>query len=154
MVKFFYGLLVAISMSTCVQAKVYEYGEAVDSSQLVDISRVLERADTYLDKPVTVRGTIISVCEKRGCWMELSSDAKFERLRIKVRDGDMVFPVSAKGSQAIAKGQLHVINLDLSQTKRYLAMLAKRKHEDFEPDSVTEALSIYQLIPTGVKILD
>ncbi|BAJ02787.1 DUF4920 domain-containing protein [Shewanella violacea] len=152
--KYFYGLLAAALMSICVQAKVQEFGDRVDDSNLVEISTILAQPEDYLNEPVTIGGTIIGVCEKKGCWMELASDSKFEKLRIKVRDGDMVFPVSTKGRQAIAKGQLNPIHLDLSQTKHYLAMQAERKHEDFEPNSVTEALTLYQLVPSGVKILD
>lgn len=151
--KYIYGLLV-ILVSLNIQAKVHEFGEEVDELKLVEISKILAQPEDYLQKPVTISGTIIGVCEKRGCWMELASDARYEKLRIKVRDGDMVFPVSAKGSQAIAKGMLNPVHLDLEQSKRYLTMLAERKHEALDPDSVTEAVTLYQLVPTGVRILD
>ncbi|NRA82743.1 MAG: DUF4920 domain-containing protein, partial [Gammaproteobacteria bacterium] len=66
------------------------------------ISTLLASPNDYLDKKITVAGTIIGVCQKRGCWMSLASDAKFEKLRLKVRDGDMVFPMTAKGRKALA----------------------------------------------------
>jgi hypothetical protein len=39
---------------------------------------------------------IVGVCSHRGCWVDIASDAKFDKLRIKDRDGDMVFPLLAK----------------------------------------------------------
>ena len=151
--KYIYGILI-IFLSLNIQAKEYQFGEEVDEAQLVTISKILSQPEAFLEQPVTISGTVIGVCEKRGCWMELASDVRYEKLRIKVRDGDMVFPVSTKGSKAIATGLLSAINLDLEQSKRYLAMLAKRKQQEFDPASVTEALTLYQLVPTGVKILD
>lgn len=151
--KYIYGILI-IFLSLNIQAKEYQFGEEVDEAQLVAISKILSQPESFLEQPVTISGTVIGVCEKRGCWMELASDVRYEKLRIKVRDGDMVFPVSTKGSKAIATGLLSAINLDLEQSKRYLAMLAKRKQQEFDPASVTEALTLYQLVPTGVKILD
>lgn len=135
-------------------AKEMVFGSAVEPDKLVEVSKVLAAPKDYLNKTVTVKGTIIGVCEKRGCWMELASDAKFEKLRIKVKDGDMVFPMSAKGSQALATGQLSELTLSLDQTKKYLAGIAKRKGEAFDPSLVTETANIYQLVPQGVKILD
>ena len=97
---------------------------------------------------------IVGVCSKRGCWVELASDAKFEKLRIKVRDGDMVFPMTAKGKQAFATGTLTEIKLDLEQTRRYKMSLAKRNGDTLKVDDITEPMAIYQLSPIGVKILD
>ena len=102
-----------------VQAKELTFGATVDKSAHVQISDVLASPDKYLNKNITVSGMIVGVCSKRGCWMELASDAKFEKLRIKVKDGDMVFPLTAKGREALAMGQLKAIQLDLEQTRRY-----------------------------------
>jgi hypothetical protein len=39
---------------------------------------------------------IVCVCRHRRFWVDIASDAKFEKLRIKARDGDMVFPLLSK----------------------------------------------------------
>ncbi|GGI78674.1 DUF4920 domain-containing protein [Shewanella gelidii] len=131
-----------------------DFGTPVNTDQLMAISTVLASPQQYVGQQVTVAGTIVGVCEKRGCWMELASDAKFEKLRIKVKDGDMVFPVSAKGSKAYATGTLAEIELSLEQTQKYLEKLAKRRQEQFDVSKVTESMRIYQLVPTGVSIAD
>ena len=140
--------------STTTMATELTFGEAIKSSARINISTLLATPSDYLDKDVTVQGTIVGVCSHRGCWMELASDARFEKLRIKVRDGDMVFPLHVKGRQALATGKLTAIDLNLEETKHYKATLAKRRGEAFDLVSVTEPMAIYQLSPTGVKILD
>jgi hypothetical protein len=59
-------------------------------------------------KVVTISGTIDSVCSKQGCWMKFIANAGAKPFRIKVRDGDRVFPVSAKGKTAYATGTVHL----------------------------------------------
>lgn len=131
-----------------------QFGNPVDSDKLIKISTVMATPDDYLASPITVEGTITGVCEKRGCWMTLASDKRFENLRIKVEDGDMVFPMTAKGSKAIVTGKLDKIQLSLGRTKALLAHKAQQAGESFDANSVTEAMAIYQLVPSGVEIIE
>ena len=87
------------------------FGDGAKMDKLVAISTVLATPKEYLGKEITVAGIIVSVCSKRGCWMKLASDKKFQTLRIKVKDGDMVFPFNAKGQTAYATGRLKPIEL-------------------------------------------
>ncbi|MBY5991707.1 DUF4920 domain-containing protein [Ferrimonas balearica] len=119
----------------------------------VPLTTLMAEPDQYLDKPVTIEGEITGVCQKKGCWMTLTSDPAYPDLRIKVRDGDMVFPVSAKGRKAVATGTLKKMEMDIEQTRRFLAHQAEEQGEAFDPASVTEPMAFYQLVPTGVQIL-
>jgi len=147
-------LFIMLSITSWVEAKELTFGEAVDVKDTIKISTLLASPSDYVDKQVTVAGTIVGVCQKRGCWMNLASDAKFEKLRIKVRDGDMVFPMSAKGRQALATGVVKEIKLDVEQTRRYKTSLAKRLGEEIDAKAITSGMSLYQISPTGVAILD
>lgn len=143
-----------LGLSTATFAKELTFGAPIDNQAMIEISTLLASPDSYVDKTVTVKGMIVGVCEKRGCWMQLASDARFEKLRIKVKDGDMVFPMSAKGRDALATGRFTEIKLDLEHTRKYKAYLAEKKGETFDPASVTEGMSIYQVVPVGVRILE
>lgn len=131
-----------------------DFGAPVDAGNITKISTLMASPDSYLDKQVTIEGTIVAVCEKRGCWMKIASDKRFQNLRVKVNDGEMVFPLSAKGSTAIATGKLQKLEFDLERTRKMKAHWAEEKGETFDPASVTEPMVIYQLAPTGVSILD
>lgn len=84
--------------------------------------------------------------------MKLASDKKFQTLRIKVKDGDMVFPFNAKGETAYATGKLVPIELSKEKAIAYLSHLAEEAKEEFDPSTVKGAMTIYQLSPTGVTI--
>ncbi len=128
------------------------FGTGANMQKLVAISTLLDSPQQYLDQEVTVAGTIVSVCSKRGCWMKLASDKKFQTLRIKVKDGDMVFPFNARGETAYATGKLSPIKLTKDKAIQYFSHLAEEAKEEFDPSSITGDMTIYQLVPTGVTI--
>lgn len=147
-------LATLLSASSAVFAAKQNFGSGADMAKLQEISSVLSSPDKYLNETVTVQGTVLGVCSKRGCWMKLASDKRFQTLRIKVRDGDMVFPMSARGKTAFATGKLSAIELSQQQATRYLAHLAKEAKQPFDPESVKGPMTIYQLVPEGVTIND
>lgn len=140
----------AFSVATMAQ----NFGGVVDHTALTPISKIVAAPDHYLDKPVTVAGKINSVCSKQGCWMQLASDVAEQQFKIKVRDGDMVFPVSAKGKKALATGTLVKTELDLESSREHLAEIAEKNSTPFDPSTVTTPIVLLQLVPTAVEISD
>jgi len=143
-------MLTSLGLSPVLWAQ--SFGGKVDHAALTPISRIVAAPAQYLEKPVTVQGEILSVCSKKGCWMQLASDASEQQFKIKVRDGDMVFPLSAKGKKAFATGTLVKTELDLASSREHLAELAKRNQQAFDASSVTEPIVLLQLVPTAVEI--
>lgn len=130
------------------------FGGKVNMDTITNVSDILATPENFIDKNVTIKGTIVKVCKMRGCWVELTSDKRFQTFRVKVRDGDMVFPMSAMGKTAYAEGKIKAIPLSLETSKQYLAYQAEEMQEKFDPDSITEAVTLYQLSPQNVMIED
>ena len=80
------------------------YGEGVTLEKITKISEILANPADYIDKEVVIEGSIVDVCRKRGCWMEVASDKEFQSIRVKVLDGVIVFPLNAKGQTAKVQG--------------------------------------------------
>lgn len=119
-------IMLAATVLFTVQAATM-FGEQVDKTTVVPVTEVLQQPQLYLDKVVTIRGTVDSVCSKQGCWMKFVAGGDMP-FRIKVRDGDMVFPLTAKGKTAYATGTVRLW-----------------------PQGEDEA-DAYQLYPTAVEI--
>ncbi|WP_244390301.1 MULTISPECIES: DUF4920 domain-containing protein [unclassified Pseudoalteromonas] len=154
MMNFCKILILMIATIGLSSAAAEQFGKPVDNTNRLKISTIMAAPDNYLDQPITIEGTVVGVCAKRGCWMTIASDKRFENLQIKVNDGDMVFPMTAKGSKAIATGKLNKIQLNLDRTKALLAHRAQQAGNEFDENTVTEPMAIYQLVPTGVEILE
>jgi len=128
------------------------FGGGADKSKLISISKLLASPNSYKGQVVTVSGTIVSVCKNRGCWMKFASDKKYETLRIKVKDGKMIFPISVRGQKGFATGILNEIELSQDRARKYLAHMAKQSGKKFDAKSIKGPYTIYQLVPTGVTI--
>ncbi|WP_144393789.1 DUF4920 domain-containing protein [Pleionea sediminis] len=143
-------ILALLGTSSLAQAKSDVFGTGAKEADALAVNQVLETPDSFLDKEVTVAGEIVSVCDKKGCWMMLSSGD--ERLRIKVKDGEMVFPFNAKGKTAFATGKLEKMEMTREKAIAYLKHMAEDAGKEFDESTVKGDMTFYQLRPVGVTI--
>ena len=90
------------------------FGAGVSLKETTPIERLIARPSDFEGKTVRVEGTISAVCSEMGCWMALAPDAAKDgsTMMIKVDDGVIVFPVSAKGKRAAAQGVVQRVGGD------------------------------------------
>ena len=129
-----------------------KFGEELKLDKSSKISVMLETPEKFLKKTVRIEGMVTGVCKMRGCWMDIASDKEFQKLKIKVKDGDMVFPLTAKGKYAVAEGTLYKISLTKKQVIEMKKHQAKEHGTKFDPDSVKSGMTFYQFKPVGVVI--
>lgn len=85
------------------------YGK-ITEGPTVSPSAVLADLDAFDGKAVRLTGIATAVCQRAGCWMDVADEKA--SIRIKVRDGEVVFPVTAKGRRVIAEGVVVKIPAD------------------------------------------
>ena len=150
------SLLVAFALSgvllLAATAVADTYGKALSASQPVKVSELIASPDKYVGKIVKVEGLVTEVCAKRGCWMNLAGDKEFQTIRIKVDDGVIVFPLSAKGKKAAAEGTFTKIELSKEQTLEYKKHMAEEANAPFDPKSVSSGMTIDQVKGVGATI--
>ena len=130
------------------------YGKGVSSENLVKVSELLEKPDDYVGQTLKVEGIAVGVCAHRGCWVNIASDKEGEVVRVKVTDGEIVFPPELIGSTIAAEGVWTANKLDLDTTKKVCEHRAHEAGEEFDPESVTECMTLYQITGTGATVLD
>jgi hypothetical protein len=131
-----------------------KFGAGVTLTESMPVDKLLAEAKAHVGKTVRVEGMIVDVCPKRGCWMDLAGPAAGQKVRFKVTDGEMVFPMDAKGKYAVVEGVVAVNELTLEETKEYLAYQQKEYGAEVDPASVTEPMSIVRLDGTGAMLRD
>jgi len=136
------------------EAEGTQYGEELTLTETTPISHILADPDAYVGQRVLVEATIVNVCEKRGCWLELAGGNDFEKIRIKVDDGVIVFPMSAKGLHARAEGIVEKIELTREQAVEQAKHHAEEHGEEFDPSTVTGPTVTYQIKGIGAVIED
>jgi hypothetical protein len=130
------------------------YGDGVDVAQSVSISDLLANPDDYAGKTVRIEGTISGVCPKRGCWFDIAGATPGQKVRFKVRDGVMVFPLDETGKFAVAQGVVKKIPMTLEQSKQYAEYQAREYGADMDPAEITEPITLVRLDGTGAVIRD
>lgn len=127
-------------------------GRPLELKQRTPIAELGANPAKYVDRLVQVRGRIAEVCEKMGCWMNLVDPATNARVRIKVKDGEIVFPKDAVGRMAVAEGRFVRIELTREQAMERARHEAEENMRPFDPASVTGPVTIYQIQATGAVI--
>jgi hypothetical protein len=81
-------------------------GAGVTLKEATPIAAIVEKPADYVGKTIRVDGVATAVCEHMGCWLAVApeNDPKGPVVRLKVDDGVIVFPVSAKGKKVSAQG--------------------------------------------------
>ncbi|WP_413288126.1 DUF4920 domain-containing protein [Bdellovibrio sp. HCB337] len=129
-----------------------KYGTGAKFTDAMPMSKIMKNPESLVGKEVTVSGVIVDVCAKRGCWMKLTTDYQNEKVRVKVNDGEIVFPLESRGKKAAAKGEFKKITMTLEETKDFLKHQAEENKLKFDPASVKEAMVVYQVQATGAVI--
>ncbi len=129
-----------------------KYGKDLTLKETVKISALMDNMPQFVGKAVLVEGKIVDVCAKRGCWMELASDKEFQKIKIKVEDGEIIFPVTAKGKTATVEGVVEAIELSKEQALKYYQHQAEEKGTAFDSTSVTGPVTVYQIKGIGAII--
>jgi hypothetical protein len=144
-------LLLAVFVWPCLAGEL-EIGKPLELAKSIAVDELMADPQPYLGKPVQVSGRVTEVCRMMGCWMELAGKSGKHSIRIKVRDGDLVFPKEAIGRQALAEGTLTKFELTREQAIAAAKHEAEEMGRKFDPSSIKSGRVVYQLAGTGAKV--
>jgi len=145
-------LLLATALLFTGHAQAKTYGKGVSTGETTAISAILDAPEDYLGKTVRIKGLIIEVCAKRGCWVYVAGDRPNEKMQVKVTDGEIVFPMSATGRVGVVEGIVDEVKLSREELIKYQQHLAEEKGKPFDPASITEGTRFIRLIGLGAEI--
>lgn len=119
-------------------------GTGVNLKETTAITSLVEQPSAYVGKTLRVDGVATAVCTHMGCWMAVAAegDEKGPTVRLKVEDGVIVFPVTAKGRKVSAEGVFEVVGATAE------AKEAAGEHARHD----AKASQTYQLKATGAVI--
>jgi len=81
-----------------------QFGEPLALKDATPISAILADPAALQGELVQVKGTIVDVCPKAGCWVVIRETGADRQITFKVEDGAMVFTPGLKGREITAEG--------------------------------------------------
>lgn len=116
------------------------------------ISEILSQPETYVGRTVRIEGEVTAVCPAMGCWMEVRDPETRRSMRVKVDDGQIVFPKTAKGRRAAAQGKVEKVSLTREQYVAYLEHEAEELRTKADTSGVKTGAILYRIRGTGAVI--
>ena len=113
-----------------------DYGQSILTGDAQNINELLKNPDNYLNRNVIVNGVIHEVCPMRGCWIQISDINGIDQIRVKVTDGEIVFPLSGKDHIVTVKGTFTRLDLSKEQAINWKVHLAEEKGITLNPDNI------------------
>jgi hypothetical protein len=144
-------LIALLSGAILLAAADTKLGKPLTAKQPVAIATLLSKPADYLGKTVQVKGRITEVCQEMGCWIFIA-DAQGNKIRVKVKDGEIVFPKDGAGRTATAEGVFTKEELTRDQAIERASEEAKDAGRKFDPASIKTGTTIYQIQGTGAVL--
>ncbi|MBI4890452.1 MAG: DUF4920 domain-containing protein [Acidobacteria bacterium] len=127
-------------------------GKPLTLKQQTSINDLKAKPADYVGKTVQVKGTVSEVCEKMGCWMIILDSKTKAAVRIKVKDGEIVFPKDSIGKTAVAEGKFAKIEMTKDQAIAQAKHEAEENKKPFDASKITGPTTTYQIQGTGAVI--
>ena len=151
-IQFAVALALSATPARAAACEADTYGAGVTLTEITPVEAVLADPAAWSGRTVRVEGTVREVCRKAGCWMEIETGEGESRLRVKVEDGEIVFPVSARGHHATAEGTVEAVEMSAEELLAWRRHLAEEQGQE-PPSEVGPGPHLHvQVRGTGAEI--
>lgn len=126
----------------------FSYGTGFDLLNIVSTDYLIEKVENSPDSvQLKVKGKIIDVCSKKGCWMTIELPNKQE-LMVRFKDYGFFVPIDSSG-EVIINGLAYINNTSVDELRHY-AKDAGASINDIE--SIVEPKITYNFEAEGVLL--
>ena len=106
--------------------------------------------NTKKSENVAVKGQVIDVCEKRGCWITIKTDTG-SSFFVKMKDYAFFVPTALKGKNVILEGDAEKKITSVDELRHYAKDAKKSKAEI---DAITAPKEEIRFVANGIKVVN
>ncbi|MEM6963744.1 MAG: DUF4920 domain-containing protein [Bacteroidota bacterium] len=125
------------------------FGEKIDADGALTFNELLTKMDQSNSMQTKVRGTVESVCKKKGCWVNIVSEDGREMF-VKFKDYGFFLPLDCEGREVIMEGEAFK-EVTPVEDLRHLAEDGGASKEEIE--KITEPKEELKFMASGVILL-
>lgn len=130
------------------------YGKDVNANatkkamSVADLEKKL--AKNSKQENVSVKGKVVDVCEKKGCWLTIETPDE-SRFFVKMKDYAFFVPTALKGKTVVLEGNAETKEVSVNEMKHY-AEDAKKPQEEI--DAITKPGMETRFMANGIKVVN
>ena len=125
------------------------FGEKIDDTGAESLDAVITQLTEKEEIETKIKGTVTSVCKKKGCWMSVQSE-KGEEIFVKFKDYGFFMPLDCEGQEVIMRGKAFTEVTSVDELRHYAEDEGKSKEEI---EKITEPISELKFMSDGVILL-
>ncbi|WP_419870727.1 DUF4920 domain-containing protein [Chryseobacterium sp. CT-SW4] len=99
---------------------------------------------------VAVKGKVIDVCEKKGCWLTIQTEDN-SQFFVKMKDYAFFVPTALKGKNVVLEGNAERKVTSVDEQKHY-AEDAKKPQSEI--DAITQPKEEIRFVANGIKVVN
>jgi hypothetical protein len=104
------------------------YGADINTKGAIPATQVLAKLSDQESVDLKVEGTIVEVCQMKGCWMTMDI-GNGKTMRITFKDYGFFVPKASSGYKAVMEGKLSKQMVDVATLKHYAEDAGKSEEE-------------------------
>ncbi|RQO30309.1 DUF4920 domain-containing protein [Taibaiella sp. KBW10] len=131
-------------------AKGVVYGTKIAEKKVVNTTDFDGKLKGETPVKMQLKGTVTSVCEKRGCWANVDL-GNGKTVFVKMKDYAFFLPMDIKGKQVLLSGEAYEETTSVDELRHY-AEDAKKSKEEIE--AIKEPVKKNRFTAAGITVLD
>ncbi len=139
-----------VEEETAMEVDSINFGEPVDPSGAMSFEELLAAMDGKDSLEAKVVVNVESVCQKKGCWMDVAGDSSEEVVKVTFYDYGFFVPLDFDGSKAVVEGVAYRQITSVDEL-RHMAEDANKTEEEIM--AITEPQEELRFVATGVTKL-
>lgn len=127
------------------------FGEKFEAENIVSFDQLMERIKKEEEVEAIVSGKVESVCQAKGCWMNLvSPTGKSDgELFVKFKDYGFFMPLDIAGREVVMRGRAYKEETTVEELRHYAEDEGKSKEEIMK---ITEPVVELKFMADGVLL--
>jgi hypothetical protein len=110
------------------KSKPSSYGAKIDANNAIEASALVKTMGNKDSLAVKVKGKVINVCQRKGCWMNVSIDNGKEMM-VRFKDYGFFVPKNCAGKTVVMEGVAFKTETPVEELRHYAEDAGKSKEE-------------------------
>ncbi|MEM9918559.1 MAG: DUF4920 domain-containing protein [Bacteroidota bacterium] len=128
------------------------FGELIDEKDAITLAELPAQLESADSVRVKLSGTVESVCQVKGCWMNIvSKDAEGQEVFVKFKDYGFFVPVDIAGKTVVMDGYAFKEMTSVDELRHYAE---DEGQSEEQIAAITEPVEELKFMASGVLIVD